>query len=464
MKKIKLFLLFLSLNMFCMNVYAIDSVDFTNDCDFIPSNAYAVLNNGSHTQGTDFTSISQQDKNGVFVSSAYKIGNNYYRANKIRDVYFHSTYGSSIMFDFYPFDDNYKSGGNFWSTGVNYKVSLILGSRNGSKYDYRDVNHSLASAVGVVPSGNDYYVNPYNTSSYVAKNTFYTKNDDFQISVLEYIFTIKSKQMGNNKIIFNIKGNKDITEDIYILGFNIKGTTVSDFTSTEQWQDIPYENFDIYRKGEQKECYVGSLPSDIASPEEEYECDGVIDCTIKEIGSTFNKWLNEIGDLFRDLFVPNGETMSNLATDFMNWFDEKLGFLGQPITFTIDFLNRFINLNDTGHYVIHVPNINVPLFDYPIIQGFDYDLASTLQDTNINRIHTITFVIINGTIGIAFLILCGKKLDDILGQSHYADGESLSEYEGYSIDDKTGDVKKSHKIVQRTTYKKSNFSGKWEKK
>lgn len=470
MKKINFVFAFVLLNIFvCSHVYAIDDVPYFNDCDFIPSNAYSVQNNSSHKDGDSFRYITPLDKEVVSVSNSYKIGNSFYRANKLRNVYFDKTYGTSIMFDFYSTKDEWKSPllndnviksyGLKWDTTGTYRAVLILGSTQGSKFDFRPVGDAKMSLVGPTSGSNNTYAPGSYSSKHVKHEVYYTKNENMTISYLQYYFTINSKNVGNNEIIFNIVNDLFVTEDIYILGFSIEGFKNIDTEQKESYYDISLEDFHNMRKSVQSECYVGSLPEDIASPDEEIECNGVIDCTIKEIGSSINKWLDSLLDFFTKLFIPDAETMTNLGTDFMDWFDKKLGFLAQPITFTINFLNRFLSLNDTGHYLIHVPNIKVPLFDATIINGFDYDLASALENENVKRMHDVTFVIINGTIGIAFLMLCAKKYDDVFGSNHNEPTETLIETEGYRVNDKTGEVvRNSHTFTKKKITRKRGSS------
>lgn len=432
-----------------LSVNAIDDPGFFNNCEFIPEKAYAVQNNGSHNNGTSFTSITREDTDNLFTNNAYSIGDLNYRAVKLEDVIFDSDYGSTIQFEFFSYNDKWGENGIYWNTQSNYEGYVMLGSLNKSKFDFRHTYNNLDTSVGILPINYDYGVSPSDYNSYVNQHTFYYKNNNFQISILHFRFELKGKN-AQNKLVLNITSDKNISEDIFILGFNLKSSAkTTTGLGTEGWTDVPLDTFNIFREGFDNECYIGSLPDDIASPDLAIECDGVIDCTIKKVESTFSKWIDGLLSFLSKLFIPDSEKMSNIATDFMDWFEEKLGFLGQPITFTINFLNRFLNLTDTGHYVIHWSDIKVPLFDYVIIQSGEIDLASFLQNPIINTIHNVTFVIINGGIGIAFLMLCGKKLDDIFGQSHDNTGETLIEHEGYSINNETGEVKETHTISKR---------------
>lgn len=465
MKRVNLLIAFALLLCFIVpyQVKAVDESMFYNNCEFIPNKAYAVQNNGSHNNGTSFLSISSEDTNNLYTGNAYVIGNSNYRAVKLRDVFFDTSYGSTIQFEFFPHNlDKWGENGKYWNLQSNYEGYVFLGSLKDTKFSLRKTYNNISSSVGVLPSGSYHDTMPSDYNDYVNQHSFYHKNENMQISILHFRFELKGDK-AKNHLVLNITSDTNLTEDIYILGFNLKSSSKATTSlGTEGWTNVSREVFDIFRQGFDSECYVGTLPDDIANPDETIECDGVIDCAIKNINSSINKWLDGLLDFFTKLFIPDKEVFSGMATDFMDWFDKKLGFLGQPITFTIDFLNRFLSLKDTGHYLIEVPNIKVPLFNSVIIKGFSYDLASTLEKVELKRIHDVTFIIINGTIVIAFLMLCAKKYTSIFGGSSEPT-ETLIESDGYTVDEK-GVVHSSTSFRHSKSYKKSKITRKWVKK
>lgn len=465
MKKINILIAFTLLLCFIIpyQVRALDESIFFNDCEFIPNKAYAVQNNGSHNNGTSFLSITKEDTNNLYTGNAYIIGDFNYRAVKLRDVFFDSSYGSTIQFEFFPHSlDKWGEKGTYWNLQSNYEGYVMLGSLKNSKYSLRKTYNNMSSSVGVLPVGSNYNTMPSDYSDYVNQHSFYHKNENMQISILHFRFELKGNQ-AKNHLVLNITSDTNLMEDIYILGFDLKSSSKATTSlGTEGWTNVPFDTFDIFRKGFTNECYVGTLPDDVADPDETIECDGLIDCTIKKIDSTISKWLDGLLNFLAKLFVPDKEVFSGMATDFMDWFDKRLGFLGQPITFTIDFLNRFLSLKDTGHYLIEVPNIKVPLFNSVIIKGFSYDLTSTLEKAELKRIHDVTFIIINGTIVIAFLMLCAKKYTSIFGGSSEPT-ETLIESDGYTVDEK-GVVHSSTSFRHSKSYKKSKITREWVKK
>lgn len=476
MKKINLFISFTLLICFIIpySVYAVDDPGFFNDCEYILSKGYATQNNSSHSNTANknhFQYITEEDTYNLYTPNAYIIGNSNYRAMDLRDVYFDKDYGGSLQFEFYNHDlyawgpretDIFGvSQGTAWQTNGKYEGYLILGSLKGTKFEFPQYRTGSAVA-GILAKEYDYKTAPWEMGNTdINHHSFYTKNDGMTISVLHFATKITGNNR-QNKIVFNIINNQFLTEDVYVLGFAIKPyVSIDDSISSTNLTDVSLDTFNDFRKKFQSTCYVGDLPIDMTDLNV-IECDGAIDCAIKKVSSTLENWVHGLLDFLSSLFVPNGERFSNMATDFMDWFDLKLGFLAQPLTFTIDFLNRFLNLEDTGHYLIKVPDIKVPLFDYTIIHGFNYDLASALENSNIKRVHDVTFVIINGLIVIAFLGLCVKKYISVFGGTNEPT-ESLIESDGYSIDD-NGVVHNSNTFRHVKSYKKSKITREWVKK
>lgn len=475
MKKINIFIAFMLLLCFIIpyNVKALDDPGFFNDCAYIPSKGYATQNNASHNTAnlSHFEYITEEDTQNLYTPNAYIINNTNYRAMNLRNVYFNQEYGGSLQFDFYNHDLyvwgkretdmlGQVSQGTIWQNNLRLEGYLILGSLKGSKFELKN---DRGPSVGILTDRFDYDTKPYEMSNYrVNEHSFYTYNNGMTISVLHFILRVGTYNR-QNKIVFNITNHTSTQEDLYVLGFALKPNALTtDSLSTESLgDDTPLDIFHKFRKEFEKTCYVGDLPEDMASPEV-VECEGTIDCAIKKVTNTFEKWIHGLLEFLNNLFVPDKDRFSNMATDFMDWFDVKLGFLAQPITFTIDFLNRFTSLQDSGHYLIKVPDIKVPLFDTTIIHGFNYDLASSLDNANIKKVHDVTFVIINGLIVIAFLGLCAKKYVSIFGGSNEPT-ETLIESDGYSIDDK-GEVHNSNTFRHVKSYKKSKITREWVKK
>ena len=147
---------------------------FYNNCEFIPNKAYAVQNNGSHNNGTSFLSISSEDTNNLYTGNAYVIGNSNYRAVKLRDVFFDTSYGSTIQFEFFPHNlDKWGENGKYWNLQSNYEGYVFLGSLKDTKFSLRKTYNNISSSVGVLPSGSYHDTMPSDYNDYVNQHSFY---------------------------------------------------------------------------------------------------------------------------------------------------------------------------------------------------------------------------------------------------------------------------------------------------
>ena len=149
MKRVNLLIAFALLLCFIVpyQVKAVDESMFYNNCEFIPNKAYAVQNNGSHNNGTSFLSISSEDTNNLYTGNAYVIGNSNYRAVKLRDVFFDTSYGSTIQFEFFPHNlDKWGENGKYWNLQSNYEGYVFLGSLKDTKFSLRKTYNNISSS------------------------------------------------------------------------------------------------------------------------------------------------------------------------------------------------------------------------------------------------------------------------------------------------------------------------------
>ena len=166
---------------------------------------------------------------------------------------------------------------------------------------------------------------------------------------------------------------------------------------------------------------------------------GII-CKLKNLPGQI---INGLLDGLKNLFVPSDGYFSDWFDDISTFFNNKLGFLVYPFTFIVDILNRYLDLNDTGSYVISIPNITVPFFDLNIINATSYDLADLLDNSILANAHSIWFAFLNFATLLSFIALCLKKYTSIFGGDSGGDYQYFTEEEGHEYDIKTGEVTRS---------------------
>lgn len=156
----------------------------------------------------------------------------------------------------------------------------------------------------------------------------------------------------------------------------------------------------------------------------------------------FNSMWTDFAKVMKQLFVPSKEELSNWFNSVNNSLTEQFGFLSYPFTWVITFLQRFTELTDTGSYVISWSDVKVPNFDFVIISGGSFDLASLLADSNIKSMHDIYLMCIDALVILSFFNYCSNVYNRIFGNNDIYETDILSASENYTIDD-DGQVKKT---------------------
>lgn len=174
---------------------------------------------------------------------------------------------------------------------------------------------------------------------------------------------------------------------------------------------------------------------------------------IDGISSIISSLLDGIIDGLKTLFIPSDDFLNNWFTSVREGFEKQLGFLAYPITWILEILNRFLTLNDTGSYVISWSAIKVPNFDKNIIEAGSFDLATLLNNPTIKSFHDIYFVVIDSLFLLSFFNLCINAYNRCFG-GDIDNYEYVSVDEGYTFDDKTGEVKSRWTKTRTTSRRK----------
>lgn len=101
--------------------------------------------------------------------------------------------------------------------------------------------------------------------------------------------------------------------------------------------------------------------------------DGVMNA-VNSIGTLIVNAVKELGkfllDGLKSLFIPSEGDFNLIMTDFVGWFNEKLGALGQIVTFVTSFVTSLTS--GAKNFVVDLPPIS--LGGITII-NFDYDIS-----------------------------------------------------------------------------------------
>lgn len=114
------------------------------------------------------------------------------------------------------------------------------------------------------------------------------------------------------------------------------------------------------------------------------------------------------------LFVPS----NNFFTDYFNQtksdFSAKAGILYLPFDI-LDTFNTFVQNISSSDYVIHISQINDPIFNQPIITAQDFDLSQTFTTGAIGTIHDIYLYFVDTLLILAFIRFCYNEFYKIVG-------------------------------------------------
>ncbi|HIQ93868.1 TPA: hypothetical protein IAB29_01875 [Candidatus Ventrenecus stercoripullorum] len=162
---------------------------------------------------------------------------------------------------------------------------------------------------------------------------------------------------------------------------------------------------------------VSGLATNFSDPTEENQdfMQWIIDST--------DSFFNNVIEFFNKVLDP--DTWFGVDDSYLNdWFSrmnmlfsEQFGFLAYPFTWILTFLQRLVEYQDTGHYVISWGDIKVPNFDANIISAGSFDLATLLENDVINTFHETYFIVVNGLIILSFLNYCLNKINSVLGSN-----------------------------------------------
>ena len=131
----------------------------------------------------------------------------------------------------------------------------------------------------------------------------------------------------------------------------------------------------------------------------------------------FNIWFMDFLKATARIFLPSQESLESWLSRMNTLIDNQMGFLAYPFTWTLNFLERFVALEDTGSYVISWGNIAVPNFNQNIINAGSYDLATLLENPTIKNAHDIYIMAVNAILLLMFMNTCWNKFNEVFGGS-----------------------------------------------
>lgn len=355
---------------------------------------------------------------------------------------------SNTTYDFRAFYENFYTNFDLYSLD-----NTFLKKSDVQNWSY----HNLSSMSGImlIPKHSTSFKSQF---SYDKENIFinwydktenklireYLKLDKPVSDTLSYALNYTDEYISSyNFVIANFGQNSSkigyVAEDFEIVQFN--DLTTGAYDSTGKYYDNPLT--DLYDRVSSDNGITGvnwfqqmfnsitSIPKKI----------------IDGITSLFQWLLDGIIEGLKLLFIPSDEYLKNWFDDMQKSIEEQLGFLSYPITWILNILNRFLTLNDTGHYLISWGAIKVPNFDFNIIESGSFDLSTLLENSTINSLHSLYITVVNALMLLGFMNLCMNTYNRIFG-GDIDTYEYLTIDEGYTLNN-DGTTYTNSKVVTR---------------
>lgn len=333
-----------------------------------------------------------------------------------------------------------------------YLRYIISGDSLTKDYIYtRGIDDNSSNLLSQLPNGS-YKIQAYVLDEYLdslsESNIINYDRTNSLIPVLKFVFsegdndkTIKIDASGS----YATQENATISQYCFAKNGTLSASGVYTCSSLPTYTFI-YDDYGSYQisgyvvDSNGNKSLIQNLDYRLLSPEEKKEQQQKN--FFERVTEAFDNMWTDFGKMMKQLFVPSQEELSNWFNGVNNSLTEQFGFLSYPFTWVITFLQRFTELTDTGSYVVSWSDIKVPNFDFVIISGGSFDLASLLVDSNIKYMHDIYLMCIDALVILSFFNYCSNVYNRIFGNNDIYETDILSASENYTIDD-DGQVKKT---------------------
>lgn len=349
-------------------------------------------------------------------------------------------YQSTLFFNFFDWFNGkfYKNNVTISNGGpTNKNTSIQINNQEHFKrnyFEYSDNNYISGDLILF----DDYLEVKGIETSYQNLNLYllrfpvvYNSYDNYQISGPIELQSISSINISTGSQTWEI-GNPfpiDSGENDYIYAFGIKNTSETSFGILSEYfsekgelqadiiNSIPFRNkyyIQIFDQFFIPKEVSGSGDSEIIPPSGD---DTEIIGGIKGIWQAVLNLPKMILDGLVGLFVPSEGFFSSYFDELLIWFEERLGILGYPITFTVEVLNRILDL-DFNEPVISWDDMYVPLFEdeVPLIPAGEINFKTLVEsnETILNFYNTY-LIIVDGLLVFMIIKLIQRKHDEIVG-------------------------------------------------
>lgn len=228
----------------------------------------------------------------------------------------------------------------------------------------------------------------------------------------KYVDIENVKYVPNNQSLYNIESTGT---------FDIKTTFIEGKT-------------EFYGECEGDRCfygieYEGDLDIISGSDEELFqdyeECDNLdIACHVRNIRKGIDNLLVRIGNgikgffenitrAIQSLFIPNFEDMEQEVEEMQQVFNGKIGFIGDTFELLENLVDKFLDIENSNG-IVNIPQINVPIFDRPIIQAQTWNLKEIFETGAIGTLYNIYKMFVSVILTLLMLNYFKREYDRVI--------------------------------------------------
>lgn len=122
-----------------------------------------------------------------------------------------------------------------------------------------------------------------------------------------------------------------------------------------------------------------------------------------------------VSEAIQTALLPSEEFVQELPNRVKTTFADRTGFLTYPISVLVDFVG------DLGKYaeedfIISWPDVAEPISGYTIMEAGSFNMSAMVRDNeSFQTIHDLWFLVAKGMMILAFLRLCVRKFNSVVG-------------------------------------------------
>ena len=122
-----------------------------------------------------------------------------------------------------------------------------------------------------------------------------------------------------------------------------------------------------------------------------------------------------VSEAIQTALLPSEEFIQELPNRVKTTFADRTGFLTYPISVLVDFVGELGKYAEED-FIISWPDVAEPINGYTIMEAGSFNMSAMVRDNEaFQTIHDLWFLVAKGMMIIAFLRLCVRKFNSVVG-------------------------------------------------